>query len=117
VARRRRLRDLALGPNLRGRSARVRLTALYCCLFFPAAVAIAVITYVLILLVQRPATIGHVVDKSPHGGSAKALAFAGHKAGSTTVILPGHFALDPHEFLVGSCIVLVVMIGASVLLG
>lgn len=117
MARRRGLRGLILGPHLRRRSVRVRLTALYCCLFFPAGVAIAVITYVLILLVQRPTIIGHLVDKSPHGGSAKALATASHKSGSTTLILPGHFVLNPREFLVGSCIVLVAMIGVSVFLG
>ena len=33
------------------------------------------------------------------------------------MILPGHIALDPRAFLVGSCIVLVAMIGVSVLVG
>ena len=54
MARRRRLRDLAFGPHLRRRSARFRLTALYCCLFFPSGVALVVITYVLIVLVRAP---------------------------------------------------------------
>ena len=121
MARRRRLRNLAFGPHLRRRSARVRLTALYCCLFFPSGVAIAVITYVLILLVQRPTdqvTYHPAPKSSTHGGSAKALnQIAGHKVGGTRVILPGHIALDPRQFLVGSCIVLVAMIGISLLLG
>jgi signal transduction histidine kinase len=120
VARRRRLRNLAIGPHLRRRSARFRLTALYCCVFLPSAVAIAVITYLLIILVQLPTTVGQVVVKFAHGASAKALnqGTASHMlGGKTTVILPGHLALDPREFLAGSCIVLVAMIGVSVLLG
>ena len=120
MARRRRLRDLAFAPCLRRRSARVRLTALYCSVFVPSGVAIAVITYILILMVELPTSIGQLVIKPAHGGSAKALnqAIAGRKLGSkTTVILPGHIVLDPREFLAGSCIVLVAMIGVSVLLG
>jgi hypothetical protein len=54
VARRRWRRDLTIGPRRRRRSARFRLTALYCCLFFPSGVVIVVITYVLIVVVQRP---------------------------------------------------------------
>ena len=119
MARHRRLRDLAFGPHLRRRSARVRLTALYCCVFLPSAVAIAVITYILIVLVQLPATVGDVVAKYDHGASAKSLnqGSASHNLDSTTMILPGHLVLDPREFVVGSCIVLVAMIGISVLLG
>jgi signal transduction histidine kinase len=119
VARRRRLRGLAFGPHLYRRSARFRLTGLYCCLFFPSGVAIAVVTYLLILLVQVPKSIGHLVIRPARGGSGKALnaVVAGHESVGTTVILPGHIVLDAHEFAVGSCIVLVAMIGASALLG
>ena len=123
MARRRRLRDLTLGPHLRRRSARFRLTALYCCLFLPSGVALCVITYVLIIVVQRPADTAHLVlTTSTHGGSitgglAPHGASTSHTPGDTTVTLPGHIMLDPREFLVGSCIVLVAMIGASVLLG
>jgi signal transduction histidine kinase len=119
VARQRGLRDLAFGPHLRRRSARVRLTAVYCGVFLPTGLAIAVITYVMIILVQLPTTIGHVVAEYGHGASAKALnqATAGHNLDGTTVTLPGHLVLDSREFLVGSCIVLVTMIGVSVLLG
>jgi len=119
VARRCRLRGLAFGPHRHRRSARFRLTALYCCLFLPSGVAIAVITYLLILLVQVPKTIGHLVIRPAHGGSGKALntVVADHEPVGTTVILPGHIILDPREFAVGSCIVLVAMIGVSVLLG
>jgi signal transduction histidine kinase len=110
---------LAFAPHLRRRSARVRLTAIYCGVFLPTGVAIAVITYVLIILVQLPTTIGHVVATYGRGASAKALnqATASDNHDGTTVILPGHLVLDPREFFVGSCIVLVAMIGVSVLLG
>jgi signal transduction histidine kinase len=116
VARHRGTRDLAFGPHLRRRSARVRLTAIYCGVFLPTGVAIAVITYVLIIVVQLPTTIGHVVIP---GASAKSLdqTAAGHNLDGTTVTLPGHLVLDSREFLVGSCIVLVAMIGVAVLLG
>jgi signal transduction histidine kinase len=119
VARHRRLRDLAFGPHLRRRSARVRLTALYCCVFLPSAVAIAVITYILIILIQLPTTVGQAAVNFAHGASAKALnqASARHSLDKTTITLPGHLALDPREFLAGSCIVIVAMIGISVLLG
>jgi signal transduction histidine kinase len=117
MARRRRLRDVAFGHHLRRRSARFRLTALYCCLFFPSGVALVAITYVLIVLVQRPADTGHQILRTTAVGKATAgLASLPHGS-NTTVTLPGHIVLDPTEFLVGSLIVLVAMIGASVLLG
>jgi signal transduction histidine kinase len=114
VARRRWLRGLALGSRLHRRSARFRLTALYFCLFFPSGVAISVVTYVLILLVQLPRSVGHLDIRPGHGAFAKAL---DHKYPKTKVILPGHLVLDPREFFLGSCVVLVAMIGVSVLLG
>jgi signal transduction histidine kinase len=126
---RQRLRDLALGPHLRRRSARVRLTALYCCLFFPSGVALVAITYVLIVLVQRPVLYkvinypegGSLADKSAshqHNTSLKPrterVALLGHHM---TVALLGHHFLDAREFLFGSCVVLIAMIGVSILLG
>ena len=39
---------------------RFRLTALYCCLFFPSGVALVAITYVLIVLTQNQKAIGHL---------------------------------------------------------
>lgn len=110
------LRGSASGPRLRRRTARFRLTALYCCLFFPSAVVLCVITYVVIVLAQTP---HHVVLPSTHaqgvfhGGSAPQVGSTGAAA---TVTVAG-LALDPREFFVGSCIVLVTMIGVSVLLG
>lgn len=116
MAWRQRVRGLASGPRLRRRTARFRLTALYCCLFFPSGVVLCVITYVVIVLAQTP---HHVVLPSAHaqgtfhGGSAP---HDGSMGSSATVTVAG-LALDPREFFVGSCVVLLTMIGASVLLG
>jgi signal transduction histidine kinase len=124
VAPHRRLRSFALGPYLRRRSARFRLTALYCCVFFPSGIALVFITYFVIVLVQRPKLIEPSVREShptgttntglaPHGAST------GHGLGGTVHIgLNGHvITLGSAEFVVGSCIVLALMIGISVLLG
>jgi signal transduction histidine kinase len=51
-----------------------------------------------------------------HAGLAPARAGAGRGPG-VTVTIAHRLTLDPREFLAGSCIVLVAMIGASVLLG
>lgn len=130
----RRLRDLASGAALRRRSARFRLTALYCCLFFPSGVVLCVITYVVIVLtgdrtvlVKEPQVHRHtaVLGVAPaHGGAATGGSALPPQGGGTgripdgaTVTLPGHIVLDPREFLVGSCIVLLAMVVISVLLG
>ena len=119
-----RLRDLALG-RLRRRTVRFRLTALYCCLFFPSGVALVAITYVLIVLIQDKKaighlkTVGHLVVQSPQGGSTT-VAVAPHGGGTTlmTVALgPHQITLDSSELIVGSSIVLLAMIAASVLFG
>jgi signal transduction histidine kinase len=116
------LGNRARGRPPRRRSARFRLTALYCCLFLPSAVVLCVITYVVIVLAQRPADIGHLNIQATQQSSVTSSP-ASHGAntssglGGTTVTLPGHILLDPQEFLIGSCIVLVAMIGTSVLLG
>lgn len=122
---RRRLRDLAPGLYLRRRSARFRLTALYCCLFFPSAVALLLITYALIVLVERPNAPDTVIRKSIHkstvgGGGGSHGASPSHDVSGATVHIEavGHsIALGTGEFIVGSCIVVLAMIGVSVLLG
>jgi signal transduction histidine kinase len=125
VARRRRLRYRAFGPRLRRRSARFRLTALYCCLFFPSAVALVLITYFLIVLADRPKATDLLIRKTTHtstaGGRLPSHGVSpSHNPGSATVHIDaiGHsIALTTSEFLIGSCIVLLAMIGVSVLLG
>jgi len=130
VPRRRWFGGLAIGSRIGRRSARFRLTALYCCLFFPSGVLLVVITYVLIVVIQRPVdrsvlrAVSHVHQSlvrgrsitggsppSPPGGSTS------HIVDVATVTLPGHIVLVGRDLLVGSCIVLVAMIGVSVLLG
>ena len=54
MVRRGRLRDLAVRPHLPKRTVRLRLTALYCVLFFPLGVALVVITFVVTILSSRP---------------------------------------------------------------
>jgi signal transduction histidine kinase len=128
VTPRRWLRKVAIGPHLRRRSARFRLTALYCCLFFPSSIVLVVITYVLIVVIQHPVDqaalqqVSHL-QKTP-GGSITGKSLPSTHGGSTshsvtlvTVTLPGHIVLVGSDLLVGSLIVLVAMIGISVLLG
>jgi signal transduction histidine kinase len=76
----------------RRRSARFRLTALYCCVFFPSGVALVFLTYVAIVVAQSP------------------------NFGATRVNID-HRSLDAGEFLIASCILLVALVGASVLIG
>jgi signal transduction histidine kinase len=91
---------------------------------------LVVITYVLIVLVQRPVDksvirqVIHVHEASIHGGSSSGGSTLTPPSGSTsrilgeaTVTLPGHIILVGRELLVGSFIVLVAMIGISALLG
>lgn len=131
MARRRWRRSLTIGPRRRQRSARFRLTVLYCCLFFPSGIVIVVITYVLIVVIQHPvdqAVLQQVVSKlqkrSTPGGSITGLSLPPTAGGNSsnsvnlaTVTLPGHIVLVGRDLLVGSCIVLVAMIGVSVLVG
>ena len=120
MVRRGRLRDLAARPHLPKRTVRLRLTALYCVLFFPLGAVLVVITFVVTILASRP-----VVDAPPvrvlrHGKTVIDLPSNG--AGVKTATPPslvhlGSLSLDFHEFLLGSCMTLVVMIGISVVLG
>ena len=126
---RRRLGHLIHFPHL-PQSARSRLTALYCCLFFPSGVVLVAITYVLIVVVQHPVdqAVLHQVSHlkktptqarsinsrsipSPHGVAT------GGSIDIATVRLPGHIVLAGRDLLVGSCIVIAALIGVSVLLG
>jgi signal transduction histidine kinase len=80
---------------------------------------LCVITYVLIVVAQNP---NHVVVPSTHtqgsiiGGLSPPHGSNASIATGTTVTVAG-LALDPRQFFVGSCIVLVAMIGLSALLG
>jgi len=116
VARWRRIRHLAAGLHLHRRTVRFRLTALYCCFFFPSGVALVAITYVLIVLLQHPTdqTVVHralgrgheSTSTSSNPGTTVHLAIVGHSIG-----------LDTGEFVVGASILLAAMICTSVILG
>jgi signal transduction histidine kinase len=129
VAHRRRLSPLIHSHHL-PRSARSRLTALYCCLFFPSGVVLVVITYVLIVVVQHPVNqavlrqVSHFQKTPIQGGSISGGSSPpphGFSTGGSidiaTVTLPGHIILGGSDLVIGSCIVLVALIGISVLLG
>jgi signal transduction histidine kinase len=125
VAHRGGLQDLALGPHSRRRTVRFRLTALYCCVFFPSGVALVFITYFLIALAQRPKLIEPTVHTSHHTVPSTGALTSQHASTSPrTAGAPVHIGVSGHsialsssEFLVGSCVLLVVMVSGSVLLG
>jgi signal transduction histidine kinase len=120
------LRDLV---SLRHRSARFRLTALYCSLFFPSAIVLVAVTYFLIVLFRLPVdratnrlairtyVRGRLITVRPLLHQDIANRVADHAELNIAGPIIGHVILGPSEFLVGSCIVLVAMIGVSVLFG
>lgn len=115
--RRGRLRDLAFRAHLPKRTVRLRLTALYGALFFPLGVALVVVTSVVTFLSLRPvvARVGRL-----HGKPVLHLPPGGAQVRTVTpqaLVHLGSLHLDLHEFLVGSCVTLVAMVGMSVLLG
>lgn len=129
MAHRRRLPDLIHRHVKLPRSARSRLTALYCCLFLPPGVVLVVATYVLIVVIQHPVDqavlreVSHVHGAPTQGSissgsppSRHAVGAAG-SVGVARVTLPGHVVLAGSDLIVGSCIVLVALIALSVLLG
>jgi signal transduction histidine kinase len=125
VVQRGRPRSPYFGPHRLRRTVRFRLTALYCFLFFPSGVVLVFITYFLIVLTERPKPIEPSLHKSLHkptitsGVGSHRVSTNPNLGGATVHIgLLGHsIALDSGEFIVGSCIILVAMIGVSVLLG
>jgi signal transduction histidine kinase len=122
---RKRPRDRASGSRLRRRSARFRLTALYCCLFFPSGVVLVFVTYFVIVLAGRPEPAdipqiqrsvhrGAAAGPTPHGASTA----PGGSGATVHIGLLGHsLALDTSEFIIGSCIIVLGMIGVSAALG
>src|SRR5215469_1586812 len=110
MAGRWRLRGLAIGPYLRRRSVRFRMTVLYSCLFNPLGAVLVVVTYVIVML-QRAETVQHKIVKQCIDGSC-----TGHQVGSPTVTI-AQLSLSSREFLVVSCIIIVAIMGTTVLLG
>jgi signal transduction histidine kinase len=120
VVRRGRLRALVVRPHLPRRTVRLRLTVLYCALFFPLSVALVVITSFVTFLSLHPSSLQPVTHV--HGRSKAVVDVPPSGARLTTVTPPheihiGSLNLDLHEFLLGSCLTLVVILGISLLLG
>ncbi len=122
---RRGLRSLRFAP-LRRRSARFRLTALYCSLFFPSGVALVAITYVVIVLFRSQKIIAPLVRSTRLVGAHRGAIAAGlappvvrtvATGGAATVTIAHEITLDYDQFLVASAIVLVALIAVSVLIG
>jgi len=98
------------------------MTVFYCCLFFPLGVVLVAVTYTVVMLhraeaiSRKLATLcasSHAVagGLAPHGGCTR------HQIGAPTVTVAPQLTLGSREFLIGSCILIVVMMGATVLLG
>jgi signal transduction histidine kinase len=124
VVRRGLLRDLAIRPHLPKRTVRLRLTALYCVLFFPLGVVLVVITFVVTFLSLHPTSLHPITHVHGHGhGHGKTVVDAPPSGAGATTITPPHevrigsLNLDLHQFLLGSGLTLAVMIGVSALLG
>lgn len=125
MTRRERPRDPASGSGLRRRSARFRLTALYCGLFFPSGVVLVFVTYFVIVLAGRPEPAdisqiqrsvhrGAAAEPAPHGASTA----PGGSGATVHIGLLGHsLALNTSEFIIASCIILICMIGVAAALG
>jgi signal transduction histidine kinase len=118
MARLERLRDLAVRPHLPQRTVRLRLTTLYCALFFPLGVAIVIITFFVTYLSLHPDALHPVIERHGHG---KTIVVPSGGVGPTGTPLYdvhiGSLELHLHEFVFGSCITLAVMVIVSVLLG
>jgi signal transduction histidine kinase len=106
---------MAPGPLLRRRTVRFRLTALYCCVFFPSGVVLVFITYFLIVWNRRPQPIQPSVQGSFHRRSGTGGLVTSVPRGS--VLHVANPILDAHQVLIGSSIIFVALLGASVLLG
>jgi signal transduction histidine kinase len=97
------------------------MTVLYCCLFFPLGIVLVAVTYTVVML-QRAAAVSRVLAtrcthvRSIAGGPAPHPACTSHQVGPPTVTI-AQLTLGSREFLVGSCIILVALMAATVLLG
>ena len=110
MAGRWRLRSLAVGPYLRRRSVRFRMTVLYSCLFIPLGAVLVAVTYVIVML-QRAEAVQSRVDRRCIDGTCTS-----HQVGSPTVTID-QLSLSSREFLVVSCVIIVAIMGTTVLLG
>ena len=87
------------------------MTVLYCCLFFPLGIVLVAVTYTIVMLHRAVAIQHQVVTRCTNG------ACTSHQVGAPTVTIGHQLTLGSREILVGSCIILVALMGATVLLG
>ena len=87
------------------------MTVLYSCLFIPLGVIIVAVTYVIALFRRAEAIQHRLVTTCIHGTCTS------HSAGVPTVTVAHQLTLGSRELLVGACIILVVMMAATVLIG
>jgi signal transduction histidine kinase len=98
------------------------MTVLYCCLFFPLGLVLVAVTYTIVML-RRAAAISRVfATRCTHiqpaaGGAPPHGTCTSHQVGAPTVNIAQQLTLGSRELLIGSCIILVVLTGATVLLG
>jgi signal transduction histidine kinase len=99
------------------------MTALYCFLFFPLGVVLVAVTYVIAMVQRLDLNQNDVLKRCGHiEPTAGVLAPPRASACRERTILTVHFAahqlsLDTRALLAGSCIVIVILMGATVLLG
>ena len=98
------------------------MTVLYCCLFIPLGVVLVAVTYTITMLRRAAAVTRVVVSRCSQVQSATGSAHhhptcTSHQVGSPTVTIAQQLTLGSREFLIGSCIILVVLTAATVLLG
>jgi signal transduction histidine kinase len=99
------------------------MTAFYCLLFFPLGVVLVVVTFVFATLRRLDLNQNDVLKRCGQLEPATGVPVP-HGAGKCTrrTILTVHIAaqqlsVDARELLVGSCIIIVILMGATVLLG
>ena len=99
------------------------MTVLYCFLFFPLGVVLVAVTYVIAMVQRLDLNQNDVLKRCGHiEPTAGVLAPPRASACRERTILTVHFAahqlsLDTRALLAGSCIVIVILMGATVLLG
>jgi signal transduction histidine kinase len=95
------------------------MTVLYSCLFVPLGVVLVAVTYVIVMIQRAELIERKVGTRCTHAGSvtgAPHKACTSHPIGAPTVTID-QLTLSSREFLVGSCIILVAIMGGTALLG
>jgi signal transduction histidine kinase len=97
------------------------MTALYSCLFIPLGVVLVAVTYVITMIRRVELSESPIIKRCGHLQSITGVRIP-HKACTSqrldpTVTIAHQLSLSSRELLVGTCIVIVVLMGATALLG